>query len=219
MSDRLRPRFVGVVLFAAIGALFAVLLGIGLASPAHAVGDEANPPGTVLGTTQGWFDGTTVTFFYTRDFFCTQPPTSAAASDCEVGAAAETAPVANPDLPEVWVLVPLFTPNDPETFKSTLQCPVAGNCVAHPHDIDLSRIGLPADVPTPAHSHVIDDLQGGWWESFVVGVKTEAAWDAIVAGKSLATIRALQAADPAENTITHDIPSNLFLFFNVLPAR
>lgn len=215
MDQGIKGRSIGIALFALIGALFAVLLGLALASPSHAVpaGDGATPSGTVLGTTQGWFDGRTVTFLYTRNFVCTQPPTSAAASGCEVGEAAQSAPVGNPNIPELWVLVPLgFTPP-----SSTLQCPVAGNCVAHPHDIDLSRVFGPgfADVPTPAHSHVIDDLQGGWWESFVVGIQTEAAWDRIVAGKNLATVRELQA----ENLATPDIPSNLFLFFNVLPSR
>ena len=216
---QITPRLVGVLFFAAISSAFAIVLGAALASPPHAhganPGGAANPAGTVLGTTQGWLNGRTVTFFYTRDFFCAQPPSSSAASGCEVGAAG-TGPIGNPGIPELWVLVPLgFAPP-----ASTLQCPVAGNCVGHPHDIDLSRVFGPgaADVLTPAHSHVIDDLQGGWWESFIVGVKTEAAWDAIVAGKSLATIRALQAADPAQNTITHDIPTNLFLFFNVLPS-
>jgi hypothetical protein len=212
MTHRFRPRLVGVVLIAAIAALFAVLLGLAFASPSHAVGDGANPPGTVLGTTQGWLNGKTVTFLYTRNFVCNQPPASAAASGCEVGAAG-TAPIGNPRIPELWVLVPLgFTPP-----SSTLQCPVAGSCIAHPHDIDLSRVFGPgaADVPTPAHSHVIDDLQGGWWESFVVGIKSQAAWDRIVAGKSLATVRELQAEDLA----TPDIPSNLFLFFDVLPAK
>jgi hypothetical protein len=203
------------VLFAGILSAFALLLGVGLASPSHAAGDGAQPGGTVLGTTEGWLNGRTVTFFYTRDYSCPQPPVSSAASGCEVGEATDNPPIGDPDIPEVWVLVPLgFTPP-----RATLQCPEAGNCVAHPHDIDLSRLFGPdaADVPTPAHSHVIDDLQGGWWEGFVVGVKNEATWDRIVAGKSIATIRAIQQADPDQANITSDIPTNLFLFFNVLP--
>ena len=109
------------------------------------------------------------------------------------------------------MVVPLgFTP--PE---GTLQCPVAGDCINHPHDVDLSRVfGAGAeDVPLPAHSHVIDDLQGGWWKTFVVGVTTQEAWDRIVAGRDLATVRELQT----EGLATGDIPSNLFIFFNVLP--
>jgi hypothetical protein len=48
-------------------------------------------------------------------------------------------------------------------------------------------------------------------------VKDFAVWDQIVAGKSLATVRALQAADPAGHTITADIPTNAYLFFDVRP--
>jgi hypothetical protein len=81
----------------------------------------------------------------------------------------------------------------------------------------LSRIGGPADAPLPAHSHVIDVKHGGWWELVVIGVKNEATWDQIVAGKSLDTVRALQAADPSAANITADIPTNTYLFFNVRP--
>jgi hypothetical protein len=206
------PRVTGIALFATVAAIFAILLGGALSPSAHAQEDTAaSTAPTRVGTTEGWFNGKTVTFLYSRPFFCAQPPSSGADSGCEVGAEAETAPVGAPDIPELWVVVPLgFTP-DP----STLQCP-AGNCVAHPHDIDLSRVFGPGteDVPLPAHSHVIDDLMGGWWTTFVVGVTTQNAWDQIVAGKDLATVRQLQQ----EGLATADIPSNLFVFFNVLPA-
>ena len=211
--SRRNPRGVGIVLFAAVLAAFATLLGLGL-SPAHGQpGAGTSAASATVGTTEGWFDGKTVTFLYSLPFFCAEPPSSSAASGCEVGAAAETTPVdGNPQVPELWVVVPLgFTPD-----SSTLQCPDPGNCINHPHDIDLSRVFGPgaADVPTPAHSHVIDDLQGGWWKTFVVGVTSPDGWDRLVAGRSLATLRELQA----EQLATADIPSNLFIFFNVLPA-
>jgi hypothetical protein len=47
----------------------------------------------------------------------------------------------------------------------------------------------------------------------VVGVTSQDAWDRILAGKDLATVRELQQ----EGLATGDIPSNLFIFFNVLP--
>jgi hypothetical protein len=80
-----------------------------------------------------------------------------------------------------------------------------------------------ADVPLPAHSHIIDsDLpesqanggEAGWWEIEVIGVTDPAVWNQIVAGKSLATVRALQAQG---NGITGDIRSNSYLFFDVRP--
>jgi hypothetical protein len=211
--SQLNPKVVAIVLFTVMVAVFAVLLGSALSPSAHAQQDaEATTSGATVGTTEGWFNGKTVTFVYTRPYSCDQPPTSGADSGCEVGADAQSAPISNPDVPELWVVVPLgFTP--PE---GTLQCPVAGDCIDHPHDIDLSWVfGAGAeDVPLPAHSHVIDDLQGGWWKTFVVGVTTQAAWDRIVAGKDLATVRQLQQ----EGLATGDIPSNLFIFFNVLPT-
>jgi hypothetical protein len=209
---RSNPRAVGTALLAVLVAGFAIALGTALSPSAHAHETAtATASAATVGTTEGWFDGKTVTFLYTRPYFCAQPPASAADSGCEVGADAQTAPIGDPDVPELWVVVPLgFTP--PE---GTLQCPVAGNCINHPHDIDLSRVfGAGAeDVPLPAHSHVIDDLQGGWWKTFVVGVTTQEAWDRVVAGKDLATVRELQQ----EGLATGDIPSNLFVFFNVLP--
>jgi len=194
-------------------AVFAILLGTALSPSAHAQETGAgSAAGATVGTTEGWFNGKTVTFLYTQPFFCAQPPTSGAPSGCEVGADAQTAPITNPDIPELWVVVPLgFTPP-----QGTLQCPVAGNCINHPHDVDLSRVFGPGteNVLLPAHSHVIDDLQGGWWKTFVVGVTSSDAWDRIVAGKSLATVRELQN----QGLATPDIPSNLFVFFNVLPT-
>lgn len=207
------PRAVGIILFLTIMCGFAVLLGMTLASPGHAETLTApSPPGTVLGTTEGWLNGQTVTFLYTGDYFCQQPPASGAASGCEVGDPAATQPVGNPDIPELWVLVPIGF----QVPTSTLQCPVAGDCVGHPHDIDLSRVFPGAsDLPTPAHSHIIDDRQGGWWESYVVGILTLDAWDRITGpdGRSLAVLRELQS----EGQATQDIPSNLYLFFQVLP--
>ena len=81
----------------------------------------------------------------------------------------------------------------------------------------MSRVFGPGaeNVPLPADSHSIDQVSGNWWEIDVIGVKDPATWDQIVAGKSLATVRALQAADPGGDKITADIPTNLYLFFAV----
>ncbi len=48
----------------------------------------------------------------------------------------------------------------------------------------------------------------------MIGVTNPAVWDQIVAGKSLATVRALQASGAG---ITGDIPTNTYLSFSVRP--
>ena len=176
--------------------------------------------GADVGFTDGWQNGKTVSFFYTKNFFCAPLPVSGAPSGCEVGADGNEDPRPG-KIPVLYVVTPTgFTPP-----VSTLQCPVPGACINHPSTIDLSRVFGPgfANVPLPAHSHVIDsDLpesqanggQAGWWEIEVVGVSSPAVWNQIVAGKSLATVRTLQAQGTG---ITDDIPSNAYLFFSVRP--
>jgi hypothetical protein len=110
--------------------------------------------------------------------------------------------------------VPLgFTPP-----VSTLQCPTVGNCINHPATIDVSRVlgAGTENLSLPAHSHIIDETTPGWWKIVVIGVKDQGVWDKIVAGKSIDTVRQLQADSANANKITGDIPSNSFLFFDVL---
>ena len=162
------------------------------------------------GFTDGWFQGRTVTFFYhNKNFFCKTPPASGAKSNCEAGADAQSMPNQK-DIPPLYVMTPLgFTP-------SGLQCPTAGNCINHPHTIDLSAVlGKGTEnALLPAHSHIIDDADPGWWKVVVIGVKSQGDWNKIAAGKDLATVRSLQQSDPAN--VTADIPTNTFLFFDVL---
>ena len=109
--------------------------------------------GAAMGFTDGWQNGTTVLFFYTKNFFCAQPPTSGAPSQCEAGEDGTIDPRPGKK-PTLYVMTPIgFRPAD-----ATLQCPVVGSCINHPSTIDLSRIFGPgsANVPLPAHSHIID---------------------------------------------------------------
>jgi len=176
--------------------------------------------GAAVGFTDGWQNGNTVSFFYSKPFFCAEPPESGAPSQCEAGEDGTVDPRPG-KIPVLYVMTPVgFRPPD-----ATLQCPIPGNCINHPSTIDLSRLfgAAFANVPLPAHSHIIDsDLdesqanggQAGWWEIEVVGVSSPSVWDQIVAGKSLATVRSLQAKGVG---ITDDIRSNAYLFFNVRP--
>ena len=176
--------------------------------------------GAATGFTDGWQNGQTVLFFYHKNFFCAEPPSSGAPSECEVGEDGTVDPRPG-KIPVLYVMTPIgFRPD-----ASTLQCPVVGSCINHPSTIDLSRLFGPgsANVPLPAHSHIIDSNlpesqanggQAGWWELKVIGVTSPAVWDQIVAGKSLATVRSLQTAGTG---ITSDNLTNAYLFFAVRP--
>lgn len=161
-----------------------------------------------LGSTPGWGGGGVAEVFYTKDFFCD-------AEQCQAGAAGMNAPGTSDPVPSVWVLVPLFE----ETEGIAFHCAEAGNCVAHPSDIDVSAIGLGEVIPLPPHSHIVDPNEPGFsgagetpWKVVVVGVNTRAAWDMLEAGKSIETLREVQA----DTTMaTADIPSNIVLFFGV----
>jgi hypothetical protein len=174
--------------------------------------------GADFGFTDGWLEGRTVRFFYHKPFFCRTPVEDelpvGSSSECEVGSDGTEDPRGG-NIPDLYVMTPLgFRPDE-----STLQCPVVGHCINHPSTIDLSRLFGPsvANAPLPAHSHIIEERSGNWWELEVIGVKDLATWNAVVAGKSLETVRALQAADPGAAHITPDIPTNTYLFFSVRP--
>lgn len=170
-----------------------------------------------FGTTGGWADGKTVEFFYRKDFFCRGDVPG------ESGCGLNVEPTVFPRggrIPVVYVMTPLgFRPDD-----ATLHCPEVGECINHPNTLNVSAVFGPGndDFPLPAHSHIVEgpgDLkagQAGWWEIEVVGVSDPAVWDAVVEGKSLRRVRELQAAGIG---ITPDLPTNLFLFFGVRPAK
>ncbi|MCA1789757.1 MAG: hypothetical protein LC667_07835 [Thioalkalivibrio sp.] len=179
-------------------------------APLHA---HVGAPGAEIGTTAGWYRGQVVTFFYNQPFDCPLPLSddglAGSDSECVLGTTAAMPPRGGND-PVVYVTVPLFE----DTDGITLHCPVAGDCINHPSTIDLSRVfGAGTENATlPPHSHVIDVARGGWWEIEVNGITTREAWDAIEREKSLAEIRNQQAL----GTVTPDIDTNLFLFFNVM---
>ena len=161
-----------------------------------------------LGSTPGWGGGQTATVFYTKDFFCD-------AATCEAGTAGANAPGTADPVPSVWVLVPLFD----DVSGIDFHCPTAGNCVAHPNELDVSQIGLGEVIPIPPHSHIVDPAEAGFsaagetpWKVVVVGVKTRAAWDMLEQGKSIETLRDVQAD---EANATADIPTNIVLFFGI----
>ena len=118
-----------------------------------AVGND-NPnaaAGDAKGFINGWMDGETVDLRYTRLYFCAEPPESAVASNCEVGAAATITPRSGP-IPKIYALAAAGFQPDP----ATLHCKGGTVCLNHPPMLDLSRLGLPASVASPPHSHICD---------------------------------------------------------------
>ncbi len=225
LVKRIRPkgtRQVGLVLAGLLVAVLAAASGTALASSGSS-SSAASMTGMAqsmsaswhgkTGFTNGWYDGHTVRFFYSKNFFCQTPPASHASSRCEAGSDYTQTPAANFD--PLYVVVPLgFTP---PTW--TLQCPVAGHCIDHPHTIDLSAVlgSGTSNLALPAHSHIVATANGGqseWWNVDVVGVKGLSAWYKIVGAKSDWELQYLQRHDPSE--VTGNITTSLFLFFSVL---
>ncbi len=205
-----RPRL------AAVGATLATLVvaSVVMVGAVAASGSTVRPVSTAK--TPAWVDGRTVTVQYPQDFFCDTSVPSSAPSGCEVGTDSNRGPVPSADRSVLYVLVPLFGSPSP-----TPMCAVA-SCPNHPLTIDLSRIagalgvspGAVANVALPAHSHILDGPAGGWWDVKVVAVTTESAWQALADGKSEATMFSL--INNGSGEVLGPIPTNLYLFFNVV---
>ena len=103
-------------------------------------------------------------------------------------------------------------------------CGVA-SCPNHPLNVDLSRIAgalgaspdMVANVALPAHSHILDGNAGGWWDVKIVAVTNQTAWAKLAADKSQATMDAL--INTPNSGVLGPIPTNLYLFFNVVGPR
>lgn len=166
-----------------------------------------------IGFTDSWFNGTTVNLQYSHRFFCASPPASAAPSNCEAGAPAKVRPSGGVVVSPIYVIVPIgFTPDG-------LQCPRVGDCIDHPARMDLSRVFGPKarNVLASPHSHIIVDREkalSSWWPAIIVGVSNPQAWQAIAHGKSYAALQRVRHNHP--KWVTPNIPSNLFLYFQVL---
>jgi len=178
-----------------------------------------------FGMTQSYFDGHTVSFTYTKGFYCDKSVMSAATSGCEAGASFKTPPAKSFD--PLYITVPLgFT-----VPMASMECPAGLVCVDHPGTIDLSRLepDLKAlypqytaaqltaalkDSATPGHEHFITTQNGGqaeWWDVKVVGVTSLKEWNAINAHQSFTFLN----EQVTKKLTTPIIPTNLFLFFSV----
>ena len=170
------------------------------------------------GFIDGWFDGTDVDLFYTKLYFCAEPPASGAPTDCLIGADAEVPPRGGP-IPTIYALAPVGFQPDP----ATLACRAGTPCLNHPAMIDASRVVGPGatNVPALPHSHILAEHRGGWFHTVNIRVLSLNAWNQIAAAKSLAKVRELQG-DPAVGTpgvISADTPTNIFFFIASFQPR
>ncbi len=194
-------------------------------------GNDAPTCGQV-GESNGYYNGTNVDLLYSEDYYC-DPGVSShdSATGCEAGAGPSSpnpsGQSANGTIlgntkhsDTLYIPVPVgFTP--PPT-----QCIGTATCIDHPPTIDLSAlagylgVGSPStldSVPIPAHDHVVATRNGGlpeWWNVQVVATKSLATFNKLT---SLAAITTAEAdGNPA--TAATAVPTNAFLFFQVLPG-
>jgi hypothetical protein len=126
----------------------------------------------------------------------------------------------------------------PEAWKAkvnpaiTTQCPdpnhpVPGTCTMHASSVDLSKtlVALgkttgpptaPVFVPTPNHSHVIDNSlvnsRAIWWEVRPVLILDQSDWPAADGRSGINSVEDMDEAEAAGRAI--EVGSNFFLFFS-----
>jgi len=124
-------------------------------------------------------------------------------------------------LPEAWKTKPAVPTQCPDPNNA-----VPGTCTMHASSVDLSKtlfaLGksspptAPVFVPTPNHSHVVDNsrvnTQPIWWEVRPVLVMNQADWPAADGSSGITSSKAMDAAEAAGRAI--EVGSNFFLFFS-----
>lgn len=178
-----------------------------------------------FGMTKSFFNGRTVSFTYSKGFYCDRHVASAASSGCEAGVKYKVAPAKSFD--PLYITVPLGFTVPP----MSMECPSAVACVDHPGTIDLSALepalkGLYPQLTaaqltsalknfaTPGHEHFIATANGGraeWWNVDVVGITSASVWNSINVHRSFAYLN----QEIKKNLTTGIIPTNLFLYFAV----
>ncbi|HWR35700.1 MAG TPA: hypothetical protein VN622_07505 [Clostridia bacterium] len=125
--------------------------------------------------------------------------------------------------PDVPVQCP--EPGPPETaHKGKLS-----TCTMHPTHLELGPAlakmgkvppGTSVVVPTPNHSHILDETQkpAVWWQIISVLVTDPNAWPDEEGTRGINSIDALREAQ-ARHQATPDAPTNFFLFFSAKPEH
>ncbi len=174
-----------------------------------------------VGLTHGYYNGSTLDFLYTANYYCDTSVSAKSSTGCEAGAKYNKLPPGASSQDPLYILVPLgFTP-------SGLQCAKMGNCIDHPATTDLSRLASTLDpllhttpaqldnVPLSPHDHFITTRNNNlpeWWNVHVIGVTSKAAYDKAVAAKSYSAVKAMEGS----SGVTAAIPTNIFLYFQTL---
>ena len=185
--------------------LASTVLLIGACNPNSAAHEDK-------GYIDGWFNGERVQLYYTKTFFCAEPPASGADTGCALGADAETAPRPGP-IPAIYAIAAAGGIQPP---LATLACAPGTVCLNHPAMIDASRVGGPANGPAVPHSHILGEHADGWFHTVNIRVRDLNVWNQIAAAKTLDKLRELQA-DPiigvnGQRLISVDTPTNIFFF-------
>jgi hypothetical protein len=163
------------------------------------------------GYIDGWSNGEDVELYYTKAFFCAEPPSSGAASNCEIGAGPEV-PLRSGPIPTIYAIAAVGIPAP----LSTLACPAGSPCLNHPAMIDVSRLRGPGFENAPAlpHSHIVTDRRGGWFNTVNIRVTNLDVWNDIAMHKTLERVRELQAHPDVggRGLISADTPTNIYFF-------
>ena len=160
------------------------------------------------GYIDGWYNGETVQLYYTKTYFCHEPPDSAAASGCELGAASLTPPRPGP-IPLIYAIAAAGIQVDP----LTLACRPGTQCLNHPAMIDVSRVAPPGSPPVVGgvpHSHIVVEQKAGWFQTVNVRVREVGRWNQIATAKTLDKVRELQG--DGSGLVSADTPTNIYFF-------
>jgi hypothetical protein len=185
-------------------------VGSPIATAEHALGHHALNQPEDKGYIDGWIDGEHVQLYYTRSYFCAEPPSSGAPTNCELGAPGEVQPRSGP-IPTIYAIAAIGFRPDP----ATVACAAGSPCLNHPAMIDASRVGGSPMATPPSHSHILSRRGGGWFNTVNIRVFSETAWNQIAAAKTLEKVRELQGGNPAvgvPGVISADTPTNIYFF-------
>ena len=162
------------------------------------------------GLIDGWYEGQTVELFYTKSFFCSEPPASGASTNCELGAPAEVFPRPGP-IPTIYAIA---AAGGIQVDPLTLACRPGTPCMNHPAMLDASRVlgGGATSIPGVPHSHLITEKRGGWYHTVNIRVRDVAVWNAIAQAKTLDDVRQWQQDRP--DVVSADTPTNIFFFIS-----